>query len=207
MKKSFLLEKVLRQRQFKWENGEIRLFNTPLFMGCAHREVSRDHLLNLNCGEKKSMSMIYQLGLINGKDAFAIYSKFYGKPKTVFEMSKTLDFQIKQSEVIGRGITRWAKKDFKNKIFVMHLDSTYAKLYKKKIGLSKKAVDHLVRGIVARYLELILDEPCLCIETRCIAKGDRYCEFTIKPLKKWDKKHKLVKEQIPLKIKKDKITD
>jgi len=46
-----------------------------------------------------------------------------------------------------------------------------------------KPFSHLVRGMIAGVLTALLGVKMTAIETKCIAKGDPYCEFEVKPKK------------------------
>ena len=202
MLRSPLLERVLRLSQLKWADGRLMLFKIPMFLGASHIELYNNVLLELNLGHKMAMSLIYETGTFQGVEAFELFSNVYGYSKTISDKGRMLDFQISQAEVAGRGQFKWVKQDFKNKVFVSHGISSYAQLYSKKLGVSSKAVDHQLRGVGAKFVECVIKSPCLCIETKCIAEGDPYCEFVIKPIEQWNKKDKLVIEQSPLRIKK-----
>ncbi len=46
---------------------------------------------------------------------------------------------------------------------------------------SDKPESHLVRGMIAGWFSQFFNKNVIAIETKCIAKGDPYCEFQIKP--------------------------
>lgn len=48
---------------------------------------------------------------------------------------------------------------------------------------AEKPFSHLVRGMIAGVLTELLGVKMIAIETKCIAKGDPYCEFEVKPEK------------------------
>jgi predicted hydrocarbon binding protein len=46
---------------------------------------------------------------------------------------------------------------------------------------SQRPYSHFVRGHLGGFLSVLLGEELECEEVRCIAKGDRFCEFKFKP--------------------------
>ncbi|MFH1256692.1 MAG: 4-vinyl reductase [Candidatus Diapherotrites archaeon] len=93
----------------------------------------------------------------------------------------------------GWGITKIDKIDSKEKIVIFTLeDSTFANRY----GKSRLAIDHFARACTAGGGALILNADVEAIETKCIAKGDKLCEFIVKEKDAWDKNDPLVKQQL-----------
>ncbi|MBW2998886.1 4-vinyl reductase [Candidatus Woesearchaeota archaeon] len=203
LKKSSILERVKRWKALTWNEGELTLFKMKIFLGAAALDLYKNRLIELNNSKKRARSILYQLGCFQGKEAFKIISRLYGFSKRITDKSKMLDLQISQTELTGHGTFKFTRKDFKNKIFVVHGNSTYARIYKEKIGLSKEVEDNQMRGVFTKFVESIIKEPCFGIETKCIAKGDSYCEFVIKTIDKWDKDDPIVKKQTPIKLKAD----
>ncbi|RLF10226.1 MAG: hypothetical protein DRJ98_06565 [Thermoprotei archaeon] len=48
----------------------------------------------------------------------------------------------------------------------------------------EKPNSEFFRGILSGGLSVIFDKVLLAVETKCIAKGDPYCEFVVKPAEK-----------------------
>ncbi len=48
----------------------------------------------------------------------------------------------------------------------------------------KKPVCCYIAGLIAGGSEAIIGKPSECIETHCIAKGDKVCRFEVGPEKK-----------------------
>ena len=44
---------------------------------------------------------------------------------------------------------------------------------------STKPVCHFIRGILAGAGTIIMETEMHCLETKCVAKGDEYCEFEV----------------------------
>jgi predicted hydrocarbon binding protein len=45
---------------------------------------------------------------------------------------------------------------------------------------AKESVCHSIRGFIAGVCDVIFHGLTVCLETKCIAKGDPYCEFLVK---------------------------
>jgi len=71
-------------------------------------------------------------------------------------------------------------------------NSKLAKLY----GNIGKPVDHIPRGWFAGAACVFFGKDVDAVETKCIAKGDEYCEFIIKPKNRFDFNNDLVKSQL-----------
>lgn len=52
----------------------------------------------------------------------------------------------------------------------------------KAIGNKGQASCHLLRGFFVGALETMTGRKCVCEETKCISKGDSYCEFQLKQI-------------------------
>ena len=48
---------------------------------------------------------------------------------------------------------------------------------------SGRCESHLVRGIIAGWFSELFEKELIAVETKCIAKGDPYCEFEVKSKK------------------------
>ncbi len=58
-------------------------------------------------------------------------------------------------------------------------NSLVSMYYLKHEGVSEDVIDDIMGGIIAAILEEIEGEECKVSETKCIAKGDEYCEFAV----------------------------
>jgi predicted hydrocarbon binding protein len=73
-----------------------------------------------------------------------------------------------------------SKKVFNNNEIILRFDSTFESVVHQK-------VDYSVCNFLTGYFKKISNSSkdniiCLCEETKCIAKGDEYCEFKIKKI-------------------------
>lgn len=109
----------------------------------------------------------------------------------------TIDEQVKWGENVftlaGFGKMRVKNWNVNEKTMIYNvLDSTMAKFY----GNVGRCVDHIPRGWFAGASTVFFKSDVDCVETMCLAKGDEYCEFLIKPRDKFDFTNPLVKAQL-----------
>ena len=64
-------------------------------------------------------------------------------------------------------------------------NSFFAEEYVKKFGLAKEAVCWILSGYATGYCSVVFGKPLICKETMCVAKGDPYCQFTVKSKEEW----------------------
>ena len=77
----------------------------------------------------------------------------------------------------------------------MHLTkSRFAEVY----GPSKEPIDDIVRGFIAGGASLLFSKDVEAVETKCISKGDRFCEIVVQSKEKFDLSKKLIKNQLGL---------
>lgn len=66
------------------------------------------------------------------------------------------------------------------------INSFFAEQYLKLLGPSTTAVCWMLSGYATGYASEFFGAPLQCKETMCVAKGDPYCQFTIKPPDEWE---------------------
>jgi len=60
-----------------------------------------------------------------------------------------------------------------------------------ELGIGKgEPFSHLIRGVISGVLTELLDAEMQATETKCIAKGDPYCEFSVKAISRGAKRSK-----------------
>ncbi|MDY6864357.1 MAG: V4R domain-containing protein [Halobacteriota archaeon] len=115
-------------------------------------------------------------------------------------ISKTVDYNI--GKRIGKIVAEECKKLFKNNPLdasfeiieysgwgqikidrsenvVKVRNSLVSRYYLKHEGASNDTIDDIMSGIISAIFEEIEGKECKVTETKCIAKGDEYCEFTL----------------------------
>ena len=152
-------------------------------------------LIEMHCSKKEADRIWYYAGKSQARLGSDLVDKKYGYSKSLKSKKKILELDIGQPEIVGMGKFDLMRADFKNNIFISRCRSSpYAEVYKMFFGLQKECVDFWLMGIWAGGIEPIVNEKLVCFETNCVAKGDKYCEFIIKPVKAWGKKDYLMKK-------------
>jgi predicted hydrocarbon binding protein len=190
-----LLERLMRFRALQHKEGKLLLHGIPVFLSLYDVNVYQQKLLEYLYGRKKACSILYNIGGFQTKRGIAIVNERFGFTNKVKEKKAVLEFNTQQSEIIGAGKFKWVKIDFDNQIFIIKGKSTFAEEYRKLFGFGIHPIDYYARGSIAAAVEILTNEKMFCIETKCIAQGNPYCLFVIKPIENWDKKI-LKKEKI-----------
>jgi predicted hydrocarbon binding protein len=173
--------------------GELLVWDIP----CEISPINNTILLNYIKEKFPKISMnelYYQLGKMQSHRGNKIMIKKFGFKKD----KKLMVDSFGKSEILGTGIFEFLEFDLKNKKFtVINPISPYANQYLKMFGKRKNAVCHHQRGLCAGSFQAFFeDTEMVCIETSCIAKGDKACIFTIKPKNQWNTKNPIVKKQL-----------
>lgn len=151
---------------------------------------------------KFALDIIYHAGKLQGKNGTNILLKKYAvKPS-----ESDLSFFMEQSKFVGIGVIEEVKKDVKNNIFTYRFTSSpFAEAYLKQFGQQKKPVCKYGLALSVGALQALTkvftnnDKELLSVETKCIAKGDPYCEFEIKIGSIWDIKDPYIKQNLSIK--------
>lgn len=192
---SELLQKVLRFKALQHKEGRLKLWGIPAFLSPAYVFVYQQEMLIKKVGYKKAMDIMYLTGKFQARQAFRMISKRFGYAKTIPDKKKLLDFEIGQGIVAGHGPFKCVHADFKDKTFIIKGISVMAEEYKRFYTAKKRFIDHFLRGLIVAFVEEVSEEKMMCIEKKCISRGNQFCEFVIKPVDKWDKEDLIVKEQ------------
>ncbi|RLG92530.1 MAG: hypothetical protein DRO36_01100 [Candidatus Hecatellales archaeon] len=68
---------------------------------------------------------------------------------------------------------------------VILLNNFEAESILEHFGKQNEPSCHITRGALAGNLSMILGKDFVGKEVKCIAKGDNYCMFILKPKKRW----------------------
>ncbi len=142
------------------------LFREPLYSALIKETVKR-----LGSG---GFALLYHIGVFMGKNVYKDYLKILGRedPESLIELGKAF-FRMS-----GFGIVEVVYVDLKKKEALLRVyDSFECSLYKNE----KTPMSNLVRGIFAGWFSELLKIPEVKVtEIKCIAVGDKYCEFLMK---------------------------
>ncbi len=117
-------------------------------------------------------AILYHLGIVLGKESFKDHKRL-AKDDNELLISIVENF----FRSVGYGILEVRSVDLnKGRVTVRVYDNFECELYKK----SDKPSSQYVRGILLGWFQEFLDKKDIKIlETKCIAKGDPYCEYEI----------------------------
>ena len=179
-----IFSELLLHKRIRFESGNIKFFEKNVVIFPAEYM----QLLQVELSKGKNERMIYDMAKINGKSWFKnLYNYYKISPEDIFRWG------VNTLSVAGWGETEIVKLDSKNKVVIFKVtNSVIAEGY----GRTDHCVDHFIRGSFAGGISVLFGEECDAIETKCIAKGDSYCEFYVKPTADFDKKSDIVKVQI-----------
>ena len=117
--------------------------------------------------------LLHEMGLSSGKAAYQTLKTRMGE--------KGLKEQVKQLfglyGAAGWGVATISDLDFEAKHAVIKIDENFECLPHK--GRESEAYSHFLRGDISGFISGVFGTRVRCVETLCIAKGDKSCEFSI----------------------------
>jgi predicted hydrocarbon binding protein len=183
---SALIQKLLFVNQFNIANGKINILGKdyilidPFTFLILQNIDDSTAYKTAKTGSEKSLKELVEHAKVyqNVKDQslkeIALLSQKVGK--TDDGTIKTLQ---KVFEIYGLGKLTITNLDNKNKTATLKIEnSTMAKAHSKK-GNSKKTVCTLCAGVLAGIFSYVFKKDIDCIETKCLAQGNNFCEFKI----------------------------
>lgn len=78
------------------------------------------------------------------------------------------DFKVSKAQLLKMAVLKSLKVKVENSFIP------------KAVGDKEQAACHFLRGFFVGAYETFTGEKCSCEETKCMAKGDPYCEFQLK---------------------------
>lgn len=169
---SDIFKKLLMMKQLNFSEGEITLLRQRVYI--APLEIIKpmtDEMLENRALIPKFYERIrtnFNAGWADG------VRKTYGmQPKDYFK------WLIDIANLAGWGKSELVALDEKKYEGIFRtFNSVVGSAYK---GKTEIPVDHLWRGLTAGGLTQAFKQDIDWVETKCIAKGDAYCEFSFKP--------------------------
>lgn len=174
-------------RALDFRGGELKIANTraAIFPG-----ITLVRLQNLILEENPGLkNIIKEVGYRQGKDA-VFFARKTGRET---EVVKNL---LESSKLMGLGEFKIIEMDKeKGKLVVHSNNSLVGDFYSRRVKgdfvretkerfKTNEPVDFFITGLLEGVVESISGKEVKGKETKCIAKGDRYCEFIIEPKKK-----------------------
>ena len=115
--------------------------------------------------------VLYEVGKKIGQHAARRISEMFG-----LKGKELLEALAQAGQATGWAITEIKEVDFeRSSATIIVKDCFEAIAWRKK----PYAVCHWTRGYLAGYLSVVFNKPVEATETKCLAKGDEYCEFVI----------------------------
>ncbi len=120
-------------------------------------------------------AFLYYIGYEVGREALRSHYEM--------SISKNVEDLLKLNEALFKALG-WGKL----KVLKYSLEDCFAIVtiensFECELGRgAKKPYSQFIRGALAGWFSEVVKKKCTAEETRCLAKGDKYCEFHIKPL-------------------------
>jgi len=181
MSESFFI-KLLQSGQVRIENGTFMFLNEFFVLIPVKTFLKLRETLLEKIGAKGD-DILKELGKYQVSHAVKRYSKTIGFEK--LDKVKIMDFGANVMNLMGQGDHKVLYFDNKSgKTIVASKNIPTAKEYLLIYGKSRKPIDSFVSGIWEEALSRVLNKQMICVETKCIACGDKICQFEIFPAKK-----------------------
>ena len=181
MSESFFI-KLLQSGQVRIEDGTIMFLNEFFLLTPVKTFLKMRETLLKKMGSDGE-DFLKDMGKYQVSHAVQRYSKTIGFEK--LDKMKITEFGVNVMDLMGQGEYKILSFDGENgEIVVTSKNVPTAKEYLLLYGKSKKPIDSFVCGIWEEAFSRVLDKNLKCIETKCIACGDKICQFEIFPAKK-----------------------
>ncbi|MHA1854387.1 MAG: hypothetical protein ACTSUF_12885 [Candidatus Heimdallarchaeaceae archaeon] len=164
--------------QIDFSAGHLKLFNQSMVMFPTTTYVNF-HKKCINLGEK-GKKLIFDIGWEQVKTVFSKFDKDYKITK--MDAERFTQLFAPTIKTCGWGDVRFEqiKLDKGQETIVIINNNPFAYIYKKILGIQKEGVDDYLLGLFAAGIYAISGKKVAAKETKCIAKGDKHCEFIIK---------------------------
>lgn len=129
---------------------------------------------------KDKGKFMYDLGKFQVEEAIKRYKKAFGIQK--LDRTKVVEFFLQPTRLMGLGNLEAKNLDYeKGEGTYIMFENAAAKLYLMTRGKTKKPIDHFLCGVIASGIKSFSGKNIECIETKCIACGDKFCQFEFGP--------------------------
>jgi len=169
---SSFFKKLLLSRMVEIDDGEFKLFHTNFFLG----SVKGHMFMREEMKKRKNLDILYSFGEWISKDILDYFKRIGGGRE------ESMKFWLNMINLTGFGEIEILEINSKKRHAVVKCrNSPIAKEYLK----SKKTdmVDEILSGIIAGFFGEWFDTKVVCNEIRCIAKGNKYCQFVVRAQK------------------------
>jgi predicted hydrocarbon binding protein len=168
------LKKAIFSRMFTADEGKIKLLKSDYML--VHVPAMAEMIYDfskIKGGKKK----LYDTGYDSGEDVMLDFKSVLSPAKII--VNTMMNTMMGVQEMLGWGKFDLKKFDKKKSYMVIHWDSAIARAMIKKFGRQDEPMCSWPCGVLAGALGVLLDDKLQARETKCIAKGDEYCELII----------------------------
>ncbi|MFH1317076.1 MAG: hypothetical protein ABII01_06155 [Candidatus Woesearchaeota archaeon] len=171
---------ILRFNEIKFSEGLLHLSSLPY----TYFEVQSfsDYLLFIqNEFDEQYKKIIYEIGRNQGKMGALIIIKRFG-----FIFKGSYKMFIEQSDLIGYGSAELYSVNEEKKEYKIRITNMPIALKANQSKKSKEVMNFYFSGLISGVLETIHKKNFYTIETQCLGRGDKSCNFVCKLEKKKD---------------------
>ncbi len=127
-------------------------------------------------------SFLYHIGFEAGRKAYESHHRIISEARKGIE--KIIPFAKELFKQVGFGVIDFVEVDFLNKTALVRVYNSFECELFRETGMTES---HFIRGLIAGFMSSLFGVRVDVEETKCIAKGDPYCEFIVKQ-KLWQMK-------------------
>lgn len=182
MEENFFI-KLLQTGNIRLEDGLIIIWSAHNFILPVRALLKLQQTLCKKYGMKTSEQILRGFGSYQVEDGLRHYSKLFDINKKSKE--KIIDFCLKICELVGIGrFNIVSLNEQTSEVVITSRNIPFPSEYKILYGKSKQPIDFYICGIWEQFFSMFFAKKMQCVETKCIACGDEFCQFEIYPVKK-----------------------
>lgn len=176
MDKLNISDKIIFGKHFKWKEGQFFIWNVPGINFPMYTYIELLHSIGAKC---KSLDRI----LYSVAEKQAVIAVDYMRQRFGFKKEKDIiDSVLGQIALLGMGQLKLVMLQLSEGAGIFKNEkSPFAMYHKQMYGASSSPVDAYLAGIIAGTIEGVTGKTVVCIETKCVAKGDSACVFEVMP--------------------------
>jgi len=179
MAKSFFIE-LLKSGRVIAEDGTFMFLNELFVLLPAKSFLKLRQRLMEVVGKKKTEALLKELGRYQVAEAIKRYSKTLGIEK--LDKDKISEFGFNVMNLMGHGVFNLVSYDKgSKKVVIKSKNAAIPTEYKAIYGKSDRPIDSFICGIWEEAYTRFLNAEMRCVETKCIACGDGFCQFELAP--------------------------
>jgi predicted hydrocarbon binding protein len=169
-------KKLLFARAIVFSRGAFKIFGIRGVM-IPSKTFAMQHYMLLK-KDAKAKKVIVDVAKNQGETAVKLARKLQ---RTSSEMANLM---MQTVELMGLGEINLVNPDISTGKAVFKVrNCVVATEYKENKWKAKEPVDYYLRGVIHGAVEELTGKKITCKETKCIARGDQYCEFRTEPVK------------------------